>query len=46
MCDTMSDHLYKTIKKTGEEITKFLKLQKKPKTNIIDLFKSEQMLEK
>ena len=46
ICDTMSDHLYKTIKKTEEEITKFLKLQKKPKTNIIDLFKSEQMLEK
>ena len=38
ICDTMSDHLYKTIKKTEEEITKYINRQSK--TSFLGFFKT------
>ena len=40
ICDTMSDYLYQTIKKTEEEITKYINGQ--PKRNLFGLFKTEK----
>ena len=39
ICDTMSDYLYQTIKKTEEEITKYINGQPKIKTNLFGLLK-------